>query len=217
MSALFVLVCSRQWQVAINHIISLAGGDAADQIFFQDGSGLTPIMEACFYLAPLELVQLMIAKAKLSERKRCLVAITTNGGNTALHWAACKHSDPAILELLIREHPLALQTTDNYGHTPLQDATFYGRPAAFTSLLVDTTNALAASDYAALAARVHGDERTLRCLALTPDRLAVRVSLLLCLKTVHPDASVTPTEPLDLRLAHARLCKDVWSDILSFL
>jgi len=47
-------------------------------------------------------------------------------------------------------------------------------------------------------------------------RITVRTSLLLCLKNVHPDVPVTPTELLDLSLAHARLCKDVWSVILEF-
>ena len=97
------------------------------------------------------------------------------------------------------------------GHTPLQVTTDYNRPAPFTSLLADTANALAAL--------VHGSAFALRCLA-SPSyaaRIAVRTSLLLCLKTVHPDVPVAPPEPLDLQFAHARLCKDVWIVILEFV
>ena len=176
-------------------------------------------MFACRHSAPLELVQLMITKAKLDERKRCLLAITTSDGNAALHCAARRHSDPAVAELLIRELPLALCATTDYDRTPLQIATLYNRSAPFTSRLTDATNSLAASDYAALAARVHGSAFALRCLA-SPSyaaRIAFCSLLLLCLKTVHPDVSVTYAEPLDLRLAHARLCKDVWSVILEFV
>ena len=105
------------------------------------------------------------------------------------------------------------------GLTPLQYATLCNRPAAITSLLTDTTNALAARDYTTLAALVHGSAFALRCLA-SPSyaaRIAVRTSLLLCLKNVHPDVPVAPTEHLNLCIAHARLCKDVWSGILEFV
>jgi len=216
MNALYNLVKVGDWPVAISHIQSLADCDAADQLFFLS-NGWTAITLACLTAAPLELVQLMITKAKLDSSKRCLLAITDNEWWTALHWAARFHSDPAVLELLIREHPLALSATDSIGRTPQQYATTWNRPVAIASLLTDATNALDSSDYATLAARVHGDERTLRCLALTPDRLAVRTSLLLCLKLVYPGMPVTQTEPLDLRLAHARLCKDVWGVILEFV
>jgi len=86
----------------------------------------------------------MITKAKLDSRKRTLFAIAGSGGWTVLQCAAGRHSDPAVLELLSREHPLALQTTDNYGRTPQQLATNYNRPAPITSLLTSATNALAA-------------------------------------------------------------------------
>jgi len=114
--------------------------------------------------------------------------------------AACNHSDPAVavVELLIREHPLALSATDSSGRNPLQIvATVCNRPAAITSLLTDATNALAASDYAALAASVHGSAFALRCLASLSyaTRIAVCTSLLLCRKNVHPDMPGTPTEP----------------------
>jgi len=66
-------------------------------------------MLACLYSAPLELVQLMTTTAKLDSRKRCLLAITSSSGYTVLHWAALYHSDLAVVEALIREHPLALQ------------------------------------------------------------------------------------------------------------
>ena len=58
-----------------------------------------------------------------------------------------------------------------------------------------------------------------RCLA-SPSyaaRIAALTSLLLCLKHVHHDVPVMYTEHLDLRLAHARLYKDVWSVILEFV
>ena len=219
MGALYRLVAREQWQSAITHIHSLADGDAVDQLFhagvFHQYHGVTAIMVACSSRAPLELVQLMITKAKLDPRKRCLLAVTDSSGDTALH-RATSHNDPAVVELLIREHPLALSATCRFGRTPLQYSKV--RLAAITSLLTDATDALAAGDYAALAARVHGSSFALRCL-VSPSyaaRLAVRISLLLCLKTVHPDVPVAPTEPLDLRLAHARLCKDVWSCILKF-
>jgi len=184
-------------------------------------------MRACHHSAPLELVQLMITKAKLDSRKRCLLAITSHGGWTALHWAACFNRDLAVLELLILEHPLALQTSDSIGRTALQFATLHYRPTPIIFLLVDATNALAVNDYAALAvhdyaalaARVHGSAFALRCLA-SPSytaRIAVRTSVLLCLKNVLPDVSVAPTEPLDLHLAQARLGKDVWRVILEFV
>jgi len=223
MNDLYELVVNQQWQVAISHIHALADGDAADQTFFQDQPGFTTIMWACIRSAPVELVQLMIAKAKLDSRKRCLLAIiTNNSGRTALHWAACNHSDTAVLELLIREHPLALQTINNFGRTPLQYAVDSNRPAPIISLLTDTTNALAACDYAILATLVHGDERTLPCLALTPDRLAVRVSLLLCIKHgyVYVRRSKrrrTETVALDTKLAFEALNDNVWSLIMTFL
>ena len=120
--------------VVITHIQSLADGAAGDQLFFQNQNGVTAIMLACSRSAPLEFVQVMITKAKLGSRKRCLLAIApSNDRWTALHCAAYSHSDPAVVELLIREHPLALSTTDNSGRTPLQWAT--NSPAA--SLLTD--------------------------------------------------------------------------------
>ena len=155
-------------------------------------------MFACAYSAPLALVQLMITTALLDSRKRCLLAITDHSGYTALHYAACDLSDPAVVELLIREHPLALSATNINGHTPLHRTTFYTPPAPIVSLLTDATNALTARDYAALAARVHGSAFALRCLA-SPSyaaRIAFCSLLLLCLKTVHPDVSVTYAEPL---------------------
>ena len=48
----------------------------------------------------------------------------------ALHFAASNHGDPAVLELLIREYPLALCATSSSGHTPLQIATLYNHSAA---------------------------------------------------------------------------------------
>jgi len=213
---------NQPWQVAITHIQFLAEGDAADQLFFQSQYGVTAIIYACYGSAPLELYQLMITKAKLDSRKRCLLAITASYGRTALHCAAAEHSDPAVLELLIREHPLAMCATASNGRTPLQNAINYDRSAAITSLLTDATNALAASDYATLATLVHGDERSLRCLALSPDSLAIRVSLLLCVKHgyVYVRRSKrhrTETVALDTKLAFEVLNDNVWSHIITFL
>ena len=66
--------------MAIIHIQSLADGDAADQLFYLNKHGSSAIMRACPNDAPLELVQLMITKAKLDSRKRCLLAITNQWG-----------------------------------------------------------------------------------------------------------------------------------------
>jgi len=85
-----------EWQAIITHIQSLADGDAADQIFHQGYNGWTEIMYACLLPVPLELVQLMITRAKLDSRKRCLLTITSSNGWTVLHWAAWRHSDPAV-------------------------------------------------------------------------------------------------------------------------
>ena len=162
--------------MAITHILSLADGDAVDQLFFQSQCGVTALMWACVFMAPLELVQLMTTKAKLESRKRCLLVITDTSGCTALHWAARWHDDLAVLELLIREHPLALSATNISDRSPLQCATFRNRPAVITSFLTSATNALPARDYAALAALVHGSTFALRCLA-SPSfaaRIAVR-------------------------------------------
>ena len=116
------------------------------------------------------------------------VGITDQWDVTALHFAALHHRDPVVLELLIREHPLALCVTNISGRTPQQLATVCNVPAAIISLLIDATNALVAGDYAALAFRVHGSAFALCCLA-SPSyaaRIAIRTSLLLCLNTTHP-------------------------------
>ena len=79
-------------------------------------------------------------------------------------------------------------------------------PATTPPLLTDTTGVLVSRDFAALPAHVLPDVHTIRRLCLTPDRLAAedtRVLLLQCLKHADPDAPAAPTEPLDLRLAHA--------------
>jgi len=141
MSALYELVVTRQWQVAITHIQSLADGDAADQLFHKNQHGDTAIIYACILSAPLELVQLMITKAFWRDpRKRCLLAITNYAGWTALHCGVYRYSDLAVLELLIREHPLALCTTDDEGDTPLQLAIVFDSPASMISIFTDTTN-----------------------------------------------------------------------------
>ena len=95
------------------------------------------------------------------------------------HFTAMFNSHPAVFELLIREHPLALCPTS--GDTPQQMVTVFNRPAPIISLLTDTTAALAERDYAVLAARVHGNERTINIAILGP-RLAARGTLLLCIK-----------------------------------
>jgi len=81
MRALYQLVGTQQWQVVITHIHSLAEGDAVEQLFYQyHGYLYTAIMWACIRSAPLELVQLMITKAKLDSKKRCLLAVTATLG-----------------------------------------------------------------------------------------------------------------------------------------
>jgi len=140
----------------------------------------TATLYACIFSAPLELVQLMITKAFGHDpRKRCLLAITNDAGWTALHCAVYRYSDLAVLELLIREHPLALCTTDDEDDTPLQLAIVFDSPAPIISIFTDITNALTAGDYGALAARVHGDERTIRCNILPPATLALRTTIFL--------------------------------------
>ena len=160
-----------------------------------------------------------------------------------LHLAANFHNNPAVLELLIREHPLALCVINSFGRTPQQRAIANNRPAAITSLLTDVTNALAASDYAALAASdyaalaasdyaalaalaalVHGDECTFRCLTLTPDHLAVRVSILLSVKHgcvyIHwskRHCTEDAAGVLDTGLAYEILNDNVWSQVMTFL
>ena len=228
MSALFDLCDWRQWQVAITHIQSLADDDAVDQLFDQNQHGVTALIRACRFDAPLALVQLMITMAKLDSRKRCLLAITGNGGITALHWAAGGHSDPAVLELLIREHPLALSATSISGRTPQQYATDNNRPVAITSLLTDATNVLAAGYFGSLAARVHGYKFALRCLA-EPSyaaRIAVRTSLLLSIKLGYVYVRRSKRQrneapetgfALDTQLAFELLNDNVWSHIMTFL
>ena len=68
--------------VAITHIQSLVDGDAVDQLFFQDQYGWTAFVDASLRSAPLELYQLMITKAKLDSRKKCLLAIPNRWGAT---------------------------------------------------------------------------------------------------------------------------------------
>jgi len=124
---------------------------------------------------------------------------------------------------------------NSFGRTPQQRAIANNRPAAITSLLTDVTNALAASDYAALAASdyaalaalaalVHGDECTFRCLTLTPDHLAVRVSILLSVKHgcvyIHwskRHCTEDAAGVLDTGLAYEILNDNVWSQVMTFL
>ena len=105
-------------------------------------------------------------------------------------------TDLAVLEFLIREHPLALCATTNVGNTPLKLATIHNRPAAITSLLADTTAALASLDYPALTARVHGNQKTLQFLALSPERLLTRTSILLCLRRLPHSLDPAPLTSL---------------------
>jgi len=44
-------------------------------------------------------------------------------GGTVLHYTGSHHSDPAVLELLIREHQLALCATDRKGTLPCRSTT----------------------------------------------------------------------------------------------
>ena len=63
---------ARLWQAAVVHINGLPDRAAVDQLFCKINRA-TPLIAACSLSAPLELVQLMITKTKLDERKRYLV------------------------------------------------------------------------------------------------------------------------------------------------
>jgi len=177
-------------------------------------------MWACMRSATLPLVQLMIAKAKLDSRKRRLQAIADCDDYTVLHWAAA--SPPFSSS----SSTSTCGATSSYnGNTPLQLVLYYNRSDPIISLLVATTAALAPRDFAAPAFRVHGDERTLRCLALSPSSLAVRAELLLCIKCgyVNLDPQPQPTRAFvvdlvfDTRLASFTLNDNIWSHIVTFL
>jgi len=114
-SDLCQLVVAEEWSAALSHLCSLTDIDAVDQLFFQHVIwGDTALMLACNRSAPLAFIQLMIAKAKLDPIDRCLLAIASHYGFTALYCAAYYHTDPAVLELLIRSHPLApARSADN--------------------------------------------------------------------------------------------------------
>ena len=71
----------------------------------------------------------MITTTKLDPRKRCLLDITSEYGGTVLHYTASHHSDPAVLELLIREHQLALCATDRKGTLPCRSTTSTTTPS----------------------------------------------------------------------------------------
>ena len=220
--AVLTFVVDEEWEAAIDHLARVSDEDTVDQLFYQikSGTGMTSIMLACYLEAPLELVQLMARRAKADLRNMCLLTITDTRGFTALHYAVVNRTDSTVLEFLIREHPQLLRATP---HPPLIVATILSdiqdRPVPILHLLTDATNALVERDFGALAASVHGDKCTLRCL-VEPDyaaRLATRVLLLLCFKHCAPNLPAAPVEPLDLRIAHDRLCDDVFMDILSFL
>ena len=187
MTELCDLIRGNEWQYAIAHLQVLADSDAVDEIFYHGVFGTT-FFYACDDRAPLELVQLMLTTAKLDSRKRNVVSINYRHDYTPFHGAAYSHDDPAVLELLIREYPLALCAIDYDGLTPLQEAylAFHEERPHVLSLLADTTNALASGDFAVLAARVHGDSSAIRRLcplsAFSPSRFAVRIELLLCIK-----------------------------------
>ena len=156
----------------------------------------------------------MITKAKLDERKRCLLAISTHEGWTVLHWTALYLRETAVLECLVREHPLALCATTSKGHTPLQVAITCNRLAQMRNILTDTAAALASHNFVALATLVHGGRLSLARLAF-PLRLITRTAILICLRrlTYSPD----PAPPNSLvRRAHAILPHDMWSEILSY-
>ena len=165
--SLYELFWDERWQEATQHIYGLADSDAAKQLACTDGKGFTTLMVACHEQAPFELVQLMIQRR---DRDSSVLAIKSRKTRrTALHLAACNHPDPSVLELLIREHPLALLATSAYG-TPLADAIALDRPQATISLLAAAAAALTRHDFKALASQVRGDERALRRRALDPSR-----------------------------------------------
>ena len=172
---LYSLCISQFWQLAITEIQSLLDNDAVDQLFFQDQRGWTIIMIACMGSAPLVLVQLLIAKAKLDPLNRCLLALTDNNGWMALHRAARNHNDPAVLKFLISEHPMALCAAINGSRTPQEIANVNNGSAAITSLLTDATNALVSRNYERIIGLV-GPSPALTALA-APARIAFLTSL----------------------------------------
>ena len=94
------LVFDREWSAVMYHLQGLSDGDAVHQLFYVDKKEkFTALVQACWFSVPLELVQLVITKAKLDSRKRRLLAITDIDAWTALHYAACDHSGPAVVEL----------------------------------------------------------------------------------------------------------------------
>ena len=153
------VVNHQQWQGvkgAYVHLLGLADGDT-DQLFYRHNGDkvyqYSVLMAACYRRAPLDLVQLMIAKANFDPRKRCLLALVDNHRNTALH-IALRYTDTVVVELLIREHPLALSATNRQRRTPLQCAT--NRPAEITSLLGEGGDEWVRVQFAAIAGGEHG-------------------------------------------------------------
>ena len=100
--------------------------DAVDKICARM-YGHTTFAFALMCSAPLELVQLMTAKANLDSRKRCLPAssgpaVVGTNGFKALQCASLCHSDPAVLAFLICEYPLAHPLADCHRrHSPRPD------------------------------------------------------------------------------------------------
>jgi len=166
------LTTASQWQTVSDHINGLSAYDVVEQLFHADNR-LRAVQLACLNSAPLELFQLMIAKAKLDTRKRPLLvtSLASSGESAAvITYAASCHGDTAVLELLIREDPLGLIAPTRF-MSPLQAAIHFERPDEFIALRRDATAALESCDYPDLAALVHGDAYILCRLALTPDRL----------------------------------------------
>ena len=135
MSVLYNLCVTQQWQAATVHLgcllfyfLTLTNDRTVYQLFYKDEYGITAFMIACCATGT---IQLMMTKAKLDYRRRCLLA---------------------------------------------------NRPAPIISLLIDTTNALAA--------RVHGDELAIRRLA--DHVIATSNAFLLCMKRLGKPDSFIP-------------------------
>jgi len=185
--------CIREsWNKVLARIKQLSTQAAVAELFFKNEFGLSTFAEASANKAAVEVLESIILLGKQDAEKRNILDIADFDLAIPLHLAA-DNPDPATIKLLVRHHPQALLMTDSqYGDTPLAWAIEDNESPAVVALLCELTTARLAT-------------------------IALRTTLLLCIKHVHPDVPVTPTEPLYLRLANARLCKDVWSVILEFL
>jgi predicted small secreted protein len=105
--------------------------------------GLSPLHEAVFNNAPLDIVRLLIEKGADVNKKSCGDgwATTCNCG-TVLHIAACR-GNAGMMKLLI-DRGSDIDALDQWGSTPLASAAYAGQNAAIRLLIengADTDNA----------------------------------------------------------------------------